>query len=96
MNKRTIIALLTVAALSVGGIAIATGGGTAQDPGQDAAVAAALEAVPGELLEVEAEDNGADGYEVEIKTADGSEVEVHVDLDGNVVGIGGEGDEGSE
>ena len=101
MTKRNIIALGTVAALSVGGIVIATGGGSAQDPGQDSAVEAALKAVPGEVLEVEAEDDGSAGYEVEIKTADGTEVEVHVDLDGNVVGMDngdddGDGHEGSE
>lgn len=94
MKKRNIIALLVVAALSVGGIALATAGGTADDPGQQAAVDAALKAVPGELLEVEAEDNGDAGYEVEIRTADGAEVEVHVDTEGNVVGMNSDDSDG--
>lgn len=87
---RWIVALAVVASLTVVSIAMFAGGSSADDPGQQRAVDAALEAVPGELLEVEAEDNGADGYEVEIRTADGTEVEVHVDLDGNVLSTGGD------
>lgn len=93
MKKRTkwIASLAVVAALSIASIGAFAGGSSAQDEaGQKAAVDAALAAVPGELLEVEAEDNGSPGYEVEIRVADGSEVEVHVDLDGNVLSSGGD------
>ena len=93
MNKRTrwTVSLAVVAALTIAGLAAFAGTSSAQDEaGQQAAVDAALAAVPGELLEVEAEDNGTQGYEVEIRVADGSEVEVHVDLDGNVLSSGGD------
>jgi hypothetical protein len=56
--------------------------------GSDAerAAAAALEHVgDGEVLEVEAGDDGA-AFGVEIRRADGSEVEVHVDTDFTVIG----------
>lgn len=85
------VSLAVVAALSVASLAVFAGGSSAQDEtGKQAAVDAALAAVPGELLEVEAGDNGSAGYEVEIRTADGSEVEVRVDGDGNVVSSGGD------
>lgn len=100
MNRRNIIALLIVAALSVAGFAVATAGGSAQSQGDqpassseaDAAADAALKAVPGELLEVEAEDDGTGGFEVEILTADGTEVEVHIGEDGTVVGMDNDDD----
>jgi outer membrane lipoprotein SlyB len=85
MRKR-LIAAAAIAALSVAGLSATAAGGSASDPAEDSAAAAALAAVPGDLLEVEAEDDGRQGFEVEIRTADG-DVEVHVDLDGNVVGI---------
>jgi uncharacterized membrane protein YkoI len=96
MNKRILIAALAVVALGVGGTAIAgaTGGGDDGD-GHDKAIAgsaldrasaAALKATGGgKVSETEVGDEES-YYEVEVTRADGSQVDVQLDRDFNVVG----------
>jgi len=58
-------------------------------PKADEAAQAALDAVGGgTVLEVEAADDGASGFEVEIRQSDGSEVEVNLDENMNVTSQG--------
>ncbi len=77
------LAVAAVLALGAGGVAYAVGGeGNESVAGADAdrAAQAALDATSGgEVLEVEAADDGAEGYEVEIKQPDDAVVEVSVD-----------------
>jgi uncharacterized membrane protein YkoI len=55
-------------------------------PQADEAAQAALDAVGGgTVLEVEGADDGASGFEVEIEVADGSQIEVNLDDNLNVV-----------
>jgi uncharacterized membrane protein YkoI len=96
MKKRILMAALAVAALGAGGTAIAgaTGGGDDGD-GHDKAIAgsaldrasaAALKATGGgEVSETEVGDEES-YYEVEVTRADGSQVDVQLDRDFNVVG----------
>jgi uncharacterized membrane protein YkoI len=96
MKKRILIAALAVAALGAGGTAIAgaTGGGDDGD-GHDKAIAgsaldrasaAALKATGGgKVSETEVGDEES-YYEVEVTRADGSQVDVQLDRDFNVVG----------
>jgi len=96
MKKRILIAALAVAALGAGGTAIAgaTGGGDDAD-GHDKAIAgsaldrasaAALKATGGgKVSETEVGDEES-YYEVEVTRADGSQVDVQLDRDFNVVG----------
>lgn len=57
-------------------------------PARDEAAAAALEAAGGgTVTDVEAADDGADGYEVEVRLEDGTEVDVDLDADLAVLSV---------
>ncbi len=96
MNVRTLVIAAAVAmllALGGAGIAYANGGDSEEQltgPDAQKAKSAAIAAVGGgTLTEVERDDgNGTSGgvYEVEVKRDDGSQVEVHLDGDYDVVG----------
>ena len=85
--RKTIIGVATAGALVLVGVGAMAASDTPAAAVPESAIDAALAAVPGEFLEAEPEDDGREGFEVEIRTADGTEIEVHVDLDGNVVGM---------
>lgn len=93
MQRRTkIISIATGALLAVtaaGGVAVAQSADDDQPltgATYDRAVAAALEHTGGgEVTETEVGDDGA-AYEVEVKLADGSQVEVNLDQDFTVLG----------
>jgi uncharacterized membrane protein YkoI len=91
MKKRTVMTLTAVAALAAGGTAIAAGG--ADDDATDRPIsggalekakAAALAEEPGRVTETEVGDEES-YYEVEVTRADGSQVDVQLDRDFNVV-----------
>lgn len=98
--KGTLIAMAAVAALAAGGVAIATATGGGDDDASDTPItgsaleragAAALEHTGGgRVTETEAGDEEG-YYEVEVTRDDGSQVDVHLDRDFNV--LGGEADE---
>ncbi len=80
--------VLLVGAVAGTGFAVANGGDDQPLTGNtyDRAVEAALEAHPGgEVTETEIGDDGA-AYEVELRFADGSQIEVQLDDGFNVVG----------
>lgn len=85
-----------VAALAGGGAAWATAGGeggSATGPAADRASAAALAHVGGgKVIEVERESESGGVWEVEIRRADGSTVEVALDAGYGVLGAGAESD----
>jgi hypothetical protein len=84
-----------VVALAAAGVAIgaAAGGGGEDAPVPDGAKAAALAAVGGgTVTEAEGADDGQTGYEVEVLRRDGTQVEVHLDRDLNVVGTASDDD----
>jgi uncharacterized membrane protein YkoI len=93
--KRILIALVAVAALGAGGTAIAGAAGGGDDNGTDKAItgsaldrasAAALKATGGgKVTETEAGDEES-YYQVEVRHADGSQVDVQLDRGFNVVG----------
>jgi hypothetical protein len=96
MKKRILIAALAVAALGAGGTAIAGATGGGDDGGGhdkaiagsalDRASAAALKATGGGKVS-ETEVGDEESYsEVEVTRADGSQVDVQLDRDFNVVG----------
>jgi uncharacterized membrane protein YkoI len=96
MKKRILIAALAIAALGAGGTAIAgaTGGGDDGD-GHDKAItgsaldrasAAALKATGGGTVSETEVGDEESYYEVEVTRADGSQVDVQLDRDFNVVG----------
>ena len=92
MQKKTkmiVAATIAVAALAVGaGVGIASGGDDDKPlKGSDyeRATAAALEHVDGTVTETEVGDGGA-AYEVEIRRADGTQVEVQLDSNFEVMG----------
>jgi uncharacterized membrane protein YkoI len=108
--KGILIAVGAVAALAVGGAALAGATGGGDDDGSersirgsalDKASAAALEHTGGgRVSETEAGDEES-YYEVEVTRSDGSQVDVQLDRDFNVVGgeaddDGGSGDDGSD
>jgi uncharacterized membrane protein YkoI len=91
MKKRTVIILTAAGALAAGGTAIAAGGG--DDDATDTPIsgdalekanAAALADKPGRVTETEVGDEES-YYEVEVTQADGSQVDVQLDRDFNVV-----------
>ena len=90
--KRTIITLSTVGALAAGGAAIAGAAGGDDDATERAitggalekAKAAALADTPGKVTETEVGDEES-YYEVEVTRPDGSQVDVQLDRDFNVV-----------
>lgn len=89
------VAAVGIAAVVAGGSALATDGDDQPLTGEtlDQAVAAALAHTGGgEVTETEIGDDGA-AYEVEIRLADGSQVEVN--LDANFVVTGSEPDDDS-
>jgi Peptidase propeptide and YPEB domain len=94
MNARTLAIAAVVATLVVlggAGIAYANGGGSEEQltgPDAEKAKNAALAAVGGgSVTEVERDDGyGTGAFEVEVQRDDGSQVEVHLDGDYNVVG----------
>jgi uncharacterized membrane protein YkoI len=91
MQRRTrwIVGAGVFAAVMLGGVAAATGGDDDQEltgSTRDRAVEAALAATGGgTVLETEAGDDGA-AYGVEIRLADGRQVEVNLDESFKVVG----------
>jgi len=92
MRRRVLAVAIAAVLLIVGGVtaAVAVSGSDLPEVPvtEDEAVAAATEAVPGNVLEVEfEEEHGVLGYEVEIETGDGSVIEVMVDpYTGEVLG----------
>jgi Peptidase propeptide and YPEB domain len=95
MNRKKLAASVAAVILALGaggaGVAYATGGDSGERvTGPDAAKAksAALEAAGGgTVTEIEQDDgNGTGAFEVEVRRDDGSQVEVHLDRDLNVVG----------
>lgn len=90
-TKLTIAAASGVAALALGGgaVANATGGEENDKPIPAAqyqqAADAALAAVPGKVTETEVGDEEG-AYEVEVTRAGGGEVDVHLDKQFNVIG----------
>ena len=94
INVRTLVigaALAMLLALGGAGIAYANGGDSEEQvtgPDAQKAKSAAIAAVGGETVtDVERDDgNGTGVFEVEVKRDDGSQVEVHLDGDLNVVG----------
>jgi Peptidase propeptide and YPEB domain len=94
INVRTLVIAAAVAMLLVlGGVGIAyANGGDSEEqvtgPDAEKAKSAAIAAVGGgTVTEVERDDGYGTGvFEVEVKRDDGSQVEVHLDRDLNVVG----------
>jgi uncharacterized membrane protein YkoI len=94
INVRTLVIAAAVAmllALGGTGIAYATGGDSEEQvtgPDAEKAKSAAIAAVGGgTVTEVERDDGTGTGFfEVEVTRDDGSQVEVHLDSDLNVVG----------
>ena len=83
-NRKLALGAAAAVALAAGGVGIAQAVGGDSDenvtgPQADRAKAAALEVVPGgKVTEVEREDEGRVGWEVEVERPDGSQVEVHL------------------
>jgi uncharacterized membrane protein YkoI len=100
--KRTVLALVAVAALGAGGAAIATaaGGGGDDDASEKAISGAALDRASSAALahtdggKVTATEVGDEEsyYEVEVTRGDGSQVDVQLDRDFQVVGAEGDND----
>ena len=91
MKRTTIIALTTAGALAAGGTAIAVASGDDDATDQpisggalEKAKAAALADTPGKVTETETGDEES-YYEVEVTRPDGSQVDVQLDRDFNVV-----------
>jgi peptidase YpeB-like protein len=102
-NRRIamIVAAVVVLAAAGAGIAKAVGVGGGEQlsgPAAEQAKTAALKAAGGgTVLEVEGQDgDGAGAYEVEVRRADGSTVEVHLNAAFEPVGTQADDDNGSE
>lgn len=102
-GRISIIAAAAVAALAAAGVGIAqaTGGGSDEKvtgPVAEQAATAAIDAAGGgTVLEVEREDGDGGGvYEVEVRRADGSEVEVQLDAQFRPVGAAADDDRGQD
>lgn len=98
-DRRVVIAAVVsvVALVATGaGIARAVSSGSEEHvsgPARERAAEAALAVVNGTVLEVERQDgDGAGLYEVEVRRADGSVVEIHVDAGFQVVGSAADDD----
>jgi uncharacterized membrane protein YkoI len=98
--KRIVIALAAVAALGAGGAAIATAAGGDDDEADGAISGAALDRASraalahtggGKVTETEVGDEES-LYEVEVTRDDGTQVDVQLDRDFQVVGSEGDGD----
>ena len=103
VNRRSVvIAAAVVIALAAAGVGIAqaVGGGdeSVTGPAAEQARSAALDAAGGgTVLSVEREDgDGAGVYEVEVRRADGSEVEVYLDARFRPLGTTADDDGGAE
>jgi hypothetical protein len=101
LNRPIVAVVAVVAVLAAGGAGIAYAVGSdseeqVQGPSADRAGAAALRAAGGgTVLEVERQDGDDSGvYEVEVRRADGSEVEVHLDASFKPVGTAADDDAG--
>jgi uncharacterized membrane protein YkoI len=102
--KGAVIAIAAIAALAVGGAAIAGAGG-GEDDGSDRAIrgqaldrasaAALAETGGGKVTETEVGDEEG-AYEVEVTRPDGSQVDVHLDKDFNVLSSSGDDDRSGE
>lgn len=107
MNDKLKGALITgtvIAALAVGGVAIAGAAGDDDDGGEQAIGGAALERASaaaldhtggGRVTETEAGDEES-YYEVEVTRGDGSQVDVQLNRDFEVVGSEGDDDRGED
>jgi uncharacterized membrane protein YkoI len=90
--KRTLITIAAAGALAAGGVAVAGAAGGDDDATDtpisgsalEQAKAAALADTPGRVTETETGDEES-YYEVEVTRADGSQVDVQLDRDFNVV-----------
>ena len=103
LNRRMVIVGASIAVLAAGGagIAQAVGGDSEEQvkgPAAAQAKSAALKAAGGgTVLEVEGQDgDGAGVYEVEVRRADGSEVEIHLDANFKAVGTVADDDSAGE
>jgi uncharacterized membrane protein YkoI len=102
MRKRIVVIAVAVAGAAIvagGAIAVASSDseGSVTGPDADRAAQAALDVTGGgTVLEVERDDGGA-AWEVEVRTPDGSVVEVRLDESLDVVSSGGDdGDAGED
>ncbi|MGH3105402.1 MAG: PepSY domain-containing protein [Gaiellaceae bacterium] len=103
LNRRAIMVGAAIVALAAGGAGIAQAiGGDSEEqvtgPAAEKAKAAALKAAGGgTVLEVERQDgDGAGVFEVEIRRADGSQVEIHLDAGYKPVGTAADDDTAGE
>jgi hypothetical protein len=105
MQKRTYVAaigLACAAALTVGGVAAATGGGddgegTLSGPNADKATSAALKATGGGTANsVERDSENGATYEVEVTRTDGTTVDVRLDENFQLVVIEGDSESTDE
>ena len=102
-NRKIAIVIASLAVLAAAGAGIANavgvgGGEKLSGPNAEQAKAAALKAAGGgTVLEVEGQDgDGAGVYEVEVRRADGSQIEVHLDAAFKPVGTQPDDDNGKE
>jgi uncharacterized membrane protein YkoI len=103
--KGAVIAIAAIAALAVGGAAIAGAAGGGDDDGSDRAIsgqaldrasaAARAETGGGKVTETEVGDEEG-AYEVEVTRPDGSQVDVHLDKDFNVLSSARDDDRSGE
>lgn len=86
-RKRVVLpALATVAVLAVGGTVWAASADDVSGAERDRVAAAAVDAAGGgTAVDVETSDDAGEAYEVEVRTADGTEVDVALDRDLGVV-----------
>lgn len=103
LNRRFAVVAAAAAVLAVAifvGIAQAVSGSESSVSGaiaKKARAAAVVAAGGGTAGEVERQDEGAAGvYEVEVRRADGSQIEVHLDAQLKPVGVVEDDDKGSE
>ena len=104
--KGMLIAVVAVAALAIGGAAIAGAGGGDDDKGEvdraisggalDKASRAALDHTGGGRVTATEVGDEESYYEVEVTRDDGSQVDVQLDRDFEVVGSEGDDDRGGE
>jgi len=100
-NRKLIGAGAVVVVLGAGGIAYAVGGDSEEQisgPKADKAKQAAIQAVGGGTVTgIERQDgDGAGAFEVEVKRADGSQVEVYIDSNYNEAGSAPDDDKGGK
>ncbi len=101
-RNKIIAAGAAVLALGVGGVAVAAGGGDDAAEGPDVPIsgstldeasAAALEATGGGTVTETEQGDEESYYEVEVTLDDGSQVDVQLDRDLNVVGQSADGED---